>query len=645
MAKQQKRKSAQNIRKSQEPEKQPALKDIPGKTSFPFNNFLVICLIIALACVGIYYRTLSYGFTYHDDNVIVLDNLPFLKDASNIPDAIVMDAWFRHQQIELYRPLQNVSFIIDAQIGEDIIFSTHLTNLMLHILCCIAVFYLLTLLRFERKYALLGALIYAVHFLFLHAVIWVPARGDLLLSLFSFLSMITFLLIIRSDKWYFYVFNILVFTLALFAKETAIMLPVIFVVYLFLFYRKKTFTKGNAILAVSYLVVIIVFYLLRNMSIAKDEQQIGLKGLFLNLQTIPETVLKLFVPVNFCTMPAFNTVASLLGSLIIIGLIILFLVKKQLFSKHILFSLIWFAFFLLPGMAYRPNFASHTYEYLDHRAYLPSLGVLMMFLCLIQDFEYRSKNVYVGKIIMIFSVLFLIYLGVMNFRLNGIYKNAITYSESAFTGNTHSSLAYFIHAREMEKAQNKDRALEDYNNAVKYYPKFFDARFNRALLLYEKKEYKESLGDLDFIINSEPGFGFNVYGLRGIVRSATGDYEGAESDLRAALKMNPEYSDGLKNLEILQTIKKNQPVPPQSRIEAGRLNTEGVELAKKGNYKEAIKLFEKSYAKDSTSYESIYNIGNCMHAMGDVTGACEKWKFAADHGNQGAQAMFDKICK
>lgn len=210
---------------------------------FPLNNVAVICLIIVFSCLGMYFRSLSYDYSYNDDDVMILDNAAFLHNLSNIPQAIVSDAWFKHQQIELYRPLQNVTFMLDAALGKDIIFSTHRTNLILHILCCLAVFFLLQLFRFDRKYALFGALIYAVHFLFLHAVIWIPARGDLLLTLNALLTTITFLLILRSGKWYHYVLNVLAFGLALFSKESAIMLPLIFVVYLILFSRKTLFTK------------------------------------------------------------------------------------------------------------------------------------------------------------------------------------------------------------------------------------------------------------------------------------------------------------------------------------------------------------------------------------------------------------------
>ncbi|HOY32331.1 MAG TPA: tetratricopeptide repeat protein [Bacteroidales bacterium] len=635
MAKKQVQKRSTPIRKIPELQQQPGRADYAGKTSAFFNKTPLILLIIILACITVYYRTLSYDYTHYDDDIMILNNLAFLKDLSNLPEAIVLDAWFMHKGIELYRPLQNISYMMDAQIGNDIIFSTHLTNLVLHILCCIAIFFLLTQLKFDRKYAFLGALVYAVHYLFLHAVIWIPARGDLLLSLFSFLSMLTFLLLIRTDKWYYYALNIIAFSLAMFSKETAIMLPLLFIIYLLLFLRKSFFRKKHLILAGFYALSIIAFYYLRELSVIKKDQT-GIGNFFLNLQTIPEVIQKFFVPVNFCTMPAFNTTATIIGMMIIAGFVLLFIFRKKLYNPLIMFSLLWFICFLLPGMIYRPDFTDFSYEYLDHRDYLPSLGILMILLSLVQGHEIRSKNAFAGKLILFGSLLVLIYLGFLNFMLNGIYKNAVRYSESAITHNPSCAQGYFIHGCEMEKAKQEDAALADFSNAVKYHPNLFEARYNRAAILYKKKEYKKTLGDLDYIINYKPGYGYDAYSLRGAVRSNVGDYEGAEKDFQTALQLRPDYPEAKNNLDAVKKILGNLP---------GKFNEDGLNYAKNGNYQEALKSFENAYTKDTANYNTLLNIGNCKLALGNLTGACEDWKKAARRGAPGAQEMINHYCK
>mgnify|MGYP001247377967 CR=1 FL=1 len=634
MAKKHKQKKTVAFKENPEPLTSEAGQDFFSKVLLIFNRIpvVVFIIVIILACLIIYLRTLSYGFSHYDDDVMVMNNLPFLKDFSNIPEAFVRDAWFLHKRIELYRPLQSVSYIIDAHIGDDIVFATHLTSMILHILCCIAVFYLLMLFKFERKYAFLGAMVYSVHYLLLHTVIWIPARGDLLLALFTFLSVITFIHLVRSGKWYFYVLNILSFAFAIFSKETALMLPLLYIIYFLLFERKKMFRTGNWILATFYIIIVIVFYYLRDLSVDKQVQQLGIGQFFQNLQTIPETIQKLFVPVNFCTMPVFNATATILGLLVIAGFTALFLIRRKLFNPLVLFSILWFALFLIPGMIYRPYFTSFSYEYLDHRAYLPTFGAFMVILSLVRDYEKSSANALTGKIIMICSLLVLVYLGFMNYILNPVYKDAISYSESAIAHNKSSSQAYFIHGCEMQRLKKEDAALADFSNALKYNPNLFEARYNRAVILYNKDRYQETLNDLDYIVQNKADYGFDVYSLRGGVRYALKDYNGARLDFEEALKYKPDDKETLKNLEIL----KNE--GPQ------KLNKEGMALAQSGKYQEALELFESAYTTDTTFYDVLVNIGNCRLVIGDRAGACEAWRKAAQHGVKGAQGMINNYC-
>jgi len=605
-------------------------------------TFIAIYSLIILACTGVYFQSIFYGYTKNDDNIIIANNLAYLKNISNLPDAMVTDAWYRHKEIELYRPLQNVSFMLDAQWGGDIIHVVHLTNLLLHILCCISIFHLLILLRFRKKYAFAGAMIYAVHYLFLHAVIWGPARGDLLLSLFAFLSMITFILILHQNRWYYYPLHILTFALAMFSKETAITLPVIFLIYILLFNKKKLWNRNNLFLLGSYIIVTIVFYSLRDLAIAKSGQAVGIGPLFLNIRTIPEVIIKFFIPVNFSGMPSFNFTASLLGTLVIIGMITFFFVKKKYFNNTILFSILWFGLFLLPGIAYRPEFSSYHYEYLDHRDYLPCLGLLMIVMLPVQQLENSSRKVWLPPLILTSFVIIMLYLVVMNFYLHPIYKNPITYAENAIQKNPRCALAYFIHGNEIYNMGKEDEALEDFTNAVKYYPKFNDARYNKAALLFRKKRFPEALDDLNYLLESKPDYNTQSYFMRGVIEYDLHDADASKRDFETVLKGDPANQSAKQYLSNLDKVQRD--ISPGLQL-AMKLNEAGISEGKKGNYKEAMDFFTKALAEAPEFNEAIVNLGNCKHAMGDREGACAEWKKAAALGSKSAQSLIDKYCK
>ncbi|MCX6250501.1 MAG: tetratricopeptide repeat protein [Bacteroidetes bacterium] len=620
------------------------MKTIPGDNTNKRKilTFIAVYSVITLACTGVYFQTIFYDFTRHDDNIIIINNLAYLKDLSNLPDAILTDAWYRHKEIELYRPLQNVSFMMDAQWGGDIKFVTHLTNLILHILCCISIFHLLILLRFRKKYALAGALIYAVHYLFLHAVIWGPARGDLLLSLFSFLAMITFILLLQRGRWYYNVLHILTFALALFSKETAITLPVIFLFYLLLFNKKRLWDKNNLVLVASYVIIIIIFYSLRDLSIAKSQQAVGIGPLILNLRTIPEVIIKFFIPLNFSTMPSFDLLATLLGTLVMIGMTTFFVVKKKFFNNTILFSLLWFGLFLLPGIAYRPEFASYTYEYLDHRDYLPCFGLLMILLFPVQEIETGSRKAYFPKLILAFFIVIIAYLISMNFYLHPIYKNPFAYSQSAIQKNPRCSMAYFIHGNEIYNMGKKEEALSDFTNAVKYYPKFYDARYNKAALLFQKKMFPEALEDLNYLLEAKPDYNTQSYFMRGIIEFDLHDADASKRDFENVLKVDPGNQGAKQYLSNIEKIQSN--ISPALQL-AAKFNEAGINEGQKGHYKEALDFFNKALAEAPDFDQAMVNAGNCKHALGDLEGACVDWKKAAAHGNKSARELIGQFCK
>jgi len=594
------------------------------------------CLFIILACTGVYYQTLFYGYTNHDDDVIITQNIPFLRDISNLKQAFLTDAWCRHQEIELYRPLQTASYILDAHYAKDIVFTTHLTNFILHVLCCIAVYYLLLLFRINKRTALLGALIYSVHYLFLHTVIWIPSRGDLLLALFSFLSMITFIRLTQTHKWYYIVMNVICFGLALFSKETAILLPLLFLLYLVLFDKNRLFRHNNLILLSAYVIIFITFSYLREFSISQTGRSLGFSGLLFNLRTIPETLAKLFVPLNFSTMPFYQLRATLMGMLIILAGMLFFIFKKQAFTKLTFFSLCWFGIFLLPGMVYRPEFASYTYEYLDHRSYLPSFGILMVVLGIIHNIKVS------GKVFWAISGIFLIYLIALNYYFHRCYENPMVFSELAIRANPKSSLAHFIHGNEVYKLNDSESALNDFDIAVTNYPQFYDARFNRAVILNEKKQYQAALEDLNILIAAKPEYSPRPYNMRGVVKAELNDPEGAYKDFETALKLDPDDQLTKKNFE---TLKSGMQKIPENVQRAESLNDAGIEEAKKGNFKQALVYFERSVAEDPENVKAMVNIGNCKDAMGDRKSACREWKKAAAKGSQSAADMISRFCK
>src|SRR5438094_6154280 len=175
-------------------------------------------LYIALAVLAVYATAPSLKFIEFDDNEILKQHYFIIGDISKIKLAFTTDA-FLGTNGTFYRPLQTLSFMLDALVGGPKPFIYHLTNLLLHIASSLCVFWLLLTLGYQRLLSLLVALLFALHPMFVPMVAWVPTRGDLLLTIFVIVSFILFIRSFHANRPALVVWHAITFFLALLSKE------------------------------------------------------------------------------------------------------------------------------------------------------------------------------------------------------------------------------------------------------------------------------------------------------------------------------------------------------------------------------------------------------------------------------------------
>src|SRR5205814_6077516 len=130
----------------------------------------------------------------------------------------------------------------------------HLTNLVLHIVCSLCVFWLLVSLGYHRLISLLLTLLFAIHPMFVPMVAWVPTRGDLLLTIFVIVSFVLFIKSFRGNRPALVAWHSITFFLALLSKETAVALPALCLLYYYFELRK---TKAQRLIKSYFMVWLI----------------------------------------------------------------------------------------------------------------------------------------------------------------------------------------------------------------------------------------------------------------------------------------------------------------------------------------------------------------------------------------------------
>lgn len=573
--------------------------------------FIIISVVISI----VYISALKFDFTNFDDSSIIPPNAELFSDIDNINKVVLNDAFFQNGTTSFFRPLQNLSFMIDYQFSEINPVAYHITNILLHICSTIFLFLLLIELNFEKRISFISSLIFAVAPVFNQAIAWVPGRGDLFLGLSSIIFLYTFLKFDKSNYQKFLIIHLISLAIALLSKESALVLPFIVLSYIILLKRSEIFKKQNVILYIVYIILSLLYLFLRSyVMIAKtDSSSFGIAQLFSNFQVLFEIIAKFFLPISLSTLSIFSILNTILG-IIIIALIVFLTLKIDNDKRLIIFASLWYIAFSIPGMMYSNYLGINAYDYLEHRAYLPAIGLIIIFSSL---FNYFTKK---NNLLITYSVILLLFYIVLNFMNISYYKNDLSYYGRAVENNPNTAaLAYLNIGLAKANMGNHKEAIELFSKAAEIKPDYSDAYSNRALSNTFLGIYNgEILKDYDKAISINPNKA-NFFSNRAIAKSKMNDKEGAINDYIQSLKIDPKFQISLNNL----AYEYNQ---------MGKFN-ESIEVSNN-----AIKYYPK--------YANAYlNRAISNYQLNDINSACDDWKTAYELGSAIAKDFLEKYCK
>lgn len=413
---------------------------------------LVAFLILTAVVFSLYGKTLFFDWTYLDDDVLILDRQNYLK-FSNIKNIFCDTVFAQGGQDKFCRPLLNISFALDRLIYNIKPIGYHLTNLLIHLFNVFLIFFLLSKYYDKRKTFLI-VLLFAVHPSITQAVAWIPGRNDSLLTLFSVISFLFLHYYINTKKLYCFLVHILSFVCVLLIKETAILLPVFYIFYLYL---KKSAKKEYAYIVISSLLVIILYLIYRYFVLKYQTFSASfvflLKNTFYSFPVITKYIANVCCPFKISVFVSQVQVYYLLsiGSMLI--LFLLFLKLKTKFNLKILFGVCWFFFFLIPPLVMPAN------QFYDHRIYLPLIGIVIIL-------EEIITNVNINrKILFSFSIVFAVFF-MLSFFHSDKFKNKEIFWVSAYMDSPDSAVTNGRIADLLTDSGHYDKAIEKYLKAI-----------------------------------------------------------------------------------------------------------------------------------------------------------------------------------
>lgn len=349
-----------------------------------------LLLIVVLIFIA-YAMVMTASFKTQDDQVSIVEN----KNIQSFANAgkVFQAAFFGDRSY--YRPLVSLSFMAEYSLFGLKPAFYYLTNILLHCANTLMVFFLASYFLRDRSRPLMVALLFAIHPVHWEAVSNIPGRSIILSAFFYLGSLSAFFSYKEKKNVFFLALSVIWFALALLCKESAVMLPVVIGLYLWLFEPRREGRKpGPFIALVPFLLVIALYAVIR--------QTLGITEIF-RWQT-PETLalgfltflrgvityLRLFffpVDLHFDraqqVFVSFLDIELLWTMVFYLGLSICIWSQRKKMKPLMVFMIAWFALELFPvaqilsAVGVQPGSISLA----EHFLYLPSISMFVMIVC------------------------------------------------------------------------------------------------------------------------------------------------------------------------------------------------------------------------------------------------------------------------
>jgi protein O-mannosyl-transferase len=616
------------------------------------KNDILPYVIIGVVTILIYVQIVPFGFTYLDDKMIILDNYNFLGNISNILKAFTTGSFIGIQGDTYFRPIQTVTFMFDALFAGNNPWMYHVTNILLHLISCFLVYRLLNVFWPNSKFNLFLTLLFCVHPLFTNAVAWTPSRGDLLIGCFGILSFLNFNRYIDKKRWYNVVIHFISFFIAVLSKETAIVMPLLYIYYYFVVYKKRIATTPLVLMILFWTITITFYWFLRNQAVHDTftHQMFGINSFISNFPVIFIVLGKFFLPFNISVLPSIDSLSILIGIIVIALMVKIVLSTKKIRLQIAFFGIFWYLLFIIPSLFVQHYLGENSFGFLYCRMYLPALGIMIF----LSELLSTRTALFQNKWVSICAVIILLSFSLITVMNSRDYKDPIIFSTSALAHNPRSVVAYNTRGLANLDQGYISAAIQDFTNAVAIRPDFPETFYNRGNVYLKCQNYDAALNDYDKAILL--GWSFvSAYYNRAIVKWHLHDYSGSINDCNKTIELSPAYSEAYFQRALVHSDLGNIPqalsdydsaiIYSTTKVASYPIalyNNRSDARRRIGDFKGAIDDCNKALEIDTTNAQVYYNRAVARYSMHDLPEAIEDFTLAITYNQNYGSAYFNR---
>lgn len=623
-----------------------------------------ICyIIIIIAGFLLFFNTLSNEFVFDDESVV--QNNQSIQSLASIPKYFTAEDGFHKVIGRYYRPIVSSTYAIDYALWKLDPWGFHLTNVIVHIIACLLLFALLKEIFKGKKYgilaSLIGTMVFLVHPIHTEAVSWVSGRTDSIVTIFFFASFLYYVRYIHSredkkskdDPQRMLMWSLILYFFGLLSKEMIITMPVIIVLFDFV-YRGKGFAYlKNNIKAYGWFAGVTVFYLILRYYLLQDipERESYMyfhgmdvvTGIATMLKTLPIYFKLLFFPVGLLyhyngflsDAHSFFESGVLMSVLFIAALIVWAVIAFRKKEGAVAFCILFFFVTLLPVMNIIPTMSLMAERFLYMTSFALSLIISYLVLKFIDE---KNKNTIIGVSVIVIAVF-----AVLTFQRNAEWKDNDTLYSTAdgVDGTVLLVNAGNIYANK----QIYDEAEKRFRRAIEIRDNSILAHHNLGLIHMIRGQLDSAEIEISKGIALDPLAPDGYFQLASIYRMQ-GDMPKAIEKLEKLQEVAPNYRESKAMLDELKIMNLGNDDPSMNTqpkfgddMQTQALEQRSFQFYNEQNYEESIRVLEKLVVlapHKKSGY--LNNIGVCYEEMGDNEKAMIFYKkaAAADETNMNA---------
>jgi hypothetical protein len=561
---------------------------------------LFFSLLIGALALAIYANSINNSYTLDDFSVIKENNI-VKNGAKSIP--LIFNSSYRYGYLNvndgLYRPFTLMMYAIEWQLFPDKPAIYHLVNILLYALTGVVMFRLLckALKQYNIILPLIATLLFIVHPIHTEVVANIKSRDEIMCFLCVLLSINYLFNYVNEKKTPQILLSILFYIIALFSKESGILMLAFAPLFL-MFFSEIKFVKVLSLTAI-FIIPTLIYLSIRNHVLHStvgiqevalvDNLLIAAKSVsqkyatafvilayYIKLLIVPHPLLYNY-SYNQIPIVGFSNPFAIASVLFHVAMLVYGLSKIKIKRENLELTenpnqdarnvLGFSVLFYLVGVSLFSNMIitigaamGERFIYFSSFGFCLAIAFLILKLLKVDLYKTISKpsEVFSSKpLLALVSVIVLLF-SAKTIARNPNWKDNLTLYRHDLPISENSVRSHYYLGNELIKQQNElsgqplDTAAilegcKHLEEALKIYPDYNDANTQLGVAYYKIKDFKKSEKCYLITLNNNPNDAVAINNLAAIYFN-TAQYQKAIEMYEKAIVLNPRFSDAMVNI-------------------------------------------------------------------------------------------------